>query len=80
MVQKFSVSRDDSIYEAWPDVALTPSGRLVCVFSECTHHNDRSYTRIVVCHSDDRGRTWTSAFSFSGYGTPTTRGRRGAIR
>lgn len=59
MIQKFSVSRDDSIYQAWPDVALTPSGRLVCVFSECTHHGDRSYTRIMVCDSDDRGRTWS---------------------
>ena len=59
MIQKFSISRDDAIYEAWPDVALTPSGRLVCVFSECTHHGDRSYTRVMVCDSTDRGRTWS---------------------
>ncbi len=59
MIEKFTVSRDDSIYHAWPDVALTPSGRLVCVFSECTHHGDRSYTRIMHCHSDDRGTTWS---------------------
>jgi len=59
MIQKFTVSRDDTIYQAWPDVALTPSGRLVCVFSECTHHGDRSYTRIVLTDSTDRGRTWT---------------------
>ncbi len=59
MIQKYTVSRDDSIYEAWPDVALTPSGRLVCVFSECTHHRDRSYTRIMLADSHDRGRTWS---------------------
>ncbi len=47
MIQKFTVSRDDSIYEAWPDVALTRSGKLLCVFAECKHHRDRSYTRIV---------------------------------
>ena len=58
-IQKFTVSRDDSIYEAWPDVALLPSGRMVCVFSECTHHGDRSYTRIMLADSTDRGRTWT---------------------
>lgn len=58
-MQKFTVSRDDSIYQAWPDVALTRSGRLLCVFSECTHHGDRSYTRIVLVQSDDRGSTWT---------------------
>jgi sialidase-1 len=59
MIETFTVSRDDEIYEAFPDVALTPSGRLVCVFEECTHHSDRSYTRIVRTTSDDRGRTWT---------------------
>ena len=59
MVQTFTVSRDDSIYEAWPDVALTPSGKLVCIFSECTHHMNREYTRIMLADSTDRGRTWT---------------------
>lgn len=59
MIQKFRVSRDDSIYEAWPDVTLTHTGKLICVFSECTHHKDRSYTRIVCCESTDRGRTWS---------------------
>ena len=59
MIEQFSVSRDDSIYQAFPDVALTPSGRLVCVFAECMHHADRSYTCIMVTTSDDRGRTWT---------------------
>jgi len=59
MIHKLTVSRDDTIYEAWPDVTLTPSGKLVCVFSECTHHGDRSYTRIVLTDSTDRGRTWT---------------------
>ena len=58
MIQKFTISRDDSIYEAFPDVALTPSGKLVCVFAECAHHVDRSYTRIMVTESTDRGRTW----------------------
>ncbi|NLF40351.1 exo-alpha-sialidase, partial [bacterium] len=59
MITKHLISRDDSIYQAWPDVTLTPSGKLVCVFSECTHHADRSYTRIVLTDSTDRGRTWT---------------------
>ncbi len=58
-MQKFIVSRDDSIYEAWPDVALCPSGRLVCVFTECTHHKSPENTRITVVTSDNRGRTWS---------------------
>ncbi|MGD2175451.1 MAG: sialidase family protein [Candidatus Brocadiaceae bacterium] len=60
MIERFIVSRDDDIYEAWPDVALTDSGRLICVFSECTHHGDRTYTRIMACTSEDRGRTWSA--------------------
>jgi len=60
MIERFTVSRDDTIYEAFPDVALTPSGTLVCVFAECTHHGDRSYTRIMATTSTDRGRTWSA--------------------
>lgn len=60
MIQKFTVSRDDAIYEAFPDVALTASGKLVCVFAECNHHADRSYTRIMLCESTNRGRTWSA--------------------
>ncbi len=59
MIDKHTISRDDAIYEAWPDVARLPDGRLVCVFSECTHHRDRSYTRIMLTDSSDRGRTWS---------------------
>ena len=59
MIETFTVSRDDGIYEAFPDLALTRSGRLVCVFLECTHHADRSYTRVMLTTSDDRGRTWS---------------------
>ena len=60
MVNKFTVSNDPKIYEAWPCLARTPSDKLVCVFSECTHHGDRSYTRIVTCSSTDRRRTWSA--------------------
>lgn len=58
-IEKYSISRDDQIYEAWPDVVLTKGGQLICIFAECTHHNDRSYTRLVLCRSNDRGRNWS---------------------
>lgn len=58
-IQKFTVSRDDTIYEAWPDLVQTKSGRLICVFSECTAHVNRENQRLVYCISDDRGRTWS---------------------
>jgi len=69
MIQKFTISRDDSIYEAWPDVVLTPSGKLICVFAECTHHHDRSYTRIMLTESVDRGRTWSLTDGTQGFCT-----------
>ncbi|MDA3963078.1 MAG: sialidase family protein [Planctomycetota bacterium] len=58
-IERFSISNDPDWYEAFPDVALTARGRLVCVIAECTHHGDRGETRIAVCHSDDRGATWS---------------------
>lgn len=57
-IKKFTVSKDDTIYEAWPDVVQTASGKLICVFSECEHHINRNNARIVICESNDRGRTW----------------------
>ncbi len=65
MIRKFTVSRDDSVYEAFPDVALAADGRLVCVFAECTHHGDRSWTRLALSDSTDRGRTWTPKRPFT---------------
>lgn len=57
-IKQFLVSRDDSIYEAFPAIVLTEKDNLVCVFLECTRHTDRSFTRIVYKISHDRGRTW----------------------
>lgn len=59
MISKFIVSRDDSIYEAFPDLTLTADGRLLCVFEECTHHGKRDWTRLALVESSDRGRTWS---------------------
>ena len=73
-VATFTVSRDDGIYEAWPDLLLTPSGRLICVFWEGTFHTDRRYSRVMLTESDDRGRTWTPKHPLSapgnGWGAP----------
>ncbi|KIL41974.1 hypothetical protein SD70_03675 [Gordoniibacillus kamchatkensis] len=57
-IEQFVVSRDDSIYEAFPALTLTEKRKLICVFTECTRHTDRTFTRIVYKESHDRGRTW----------------------
>ncbi len=58
-VLKFNVSRDDSIYEAFPDLVQTKSGKLICVFNECEHHLDRTNARVMITESLDRGRSWS---------------------
>ena len=59
MIEKFRIASDPQLYLAWPDVALTAAQRLVCIFSACTHHGDRSFTRVMLTDSVDRGRSWT---------------------
>lgn len=68
-IQKFSVSRDDTIYEAWPDLVQTESGKMICIFTECEHHLNRENSRIVTCESRDRGRTWSEKKPFTERGT-----------
>lgn len=61
-IQRYDISNDRNFYESWPDVVLTQKGNLICVFCECTHHGDRSYSRIVYKVSGDRGETWSEKF------------------
>lgn len=58
-IKKYTVSCDERIYEAWPDIVLTDGGKLICVFAECEHHLDRKNARIAIVESSDRGRTWS---------------------
>ena len=64
-IQKFVVSRDANIYHAWPDLLKTKSGKLLCVFTECEHHNHRADSRVVMVESCDRGRTWSEKRAIS---------------
>ncbi|CQR47169.1 hypothetical protein BN1058_01460 [Paraliobacillus sp. PM-2] len=59
IINKFVVSKDDTIYEAFPSLVLTGNSRLICVFVECNSHLDRKFTKVVYQTSDDRGRTWS---------------------
>jgi sialidase-1 len=59
----YLISKDPAIYQAFPDLVLTGTGRLICIFSECTHHLDRSWSHIAYRTSDDRGRTWSDKHS-----------------
>ena len=58
-IKRYTVSRDENIYEAWPDLVLTDGGKLISVFAECDHHLDRKNARIAIVESTDRGRSWS---------------------
>ena len=58
-LQRFTIWHDPQRYCAWPDVALLPDGTLLCVFTACTHHLDRSHSQVMLTGSCDHGRTWT---------------------
>ena len=58
-MQKYSIVKD-SMYNAWPDIAMAENGTLLCVFTECAHHLDRSNSAIVLVKSYDGGKTWTN--------------------
>jgi len=58
-IKQYTINRDAAYYQAWPDLCRLEDDRLLCVFSECTHHGNRSYTRIMLTESSDRGRTWS---------------------
>lgn len=68
-IAKYTVSRDDNIYEAWPDLMLTEGGKLICIFTETQHHRNRENSRLMICESADRGRTWSKKKPFTEKGT-----------
>ena len=57
-MNKFIVSRDDHIYECFPDIAQTPDKTLVCVYRECMSHISIPFSRLVYRRSLDGGLTW----------------------
>ena len=57
---KTVISGPTTCYQAWPDLLRTRSGKLLCAFSACTHHCDRSFTQIMLCESLDDGASWST--------------------
>ena len=37
-IEQFTVSRDDTYHESWPDVALAANGDLVCAYQDSAGH------------------------------------------
>ena len=58
-MNQFVVSRSDSVYECFPDIARTTGGVLVCIYRECMGHGPFPFSRLVVRRSLDGGMNWT---------------------
>ena len=52
------VSRNDDLYECFPDLALCDDGTLVCVYRECMFHAPFPFSRLVCRRSLDGGQSW----------------------
>lgn len=63
-MEKFTIAKD-AMFNGWPDVAMTESGELLCVFTECESHTDRRNSSLVLVRSSDRGRTWSKKTKIS---------------
>jgi len=59
MIEKFTISRDDSVYECFPDVCMTQSGRLVLTYRESDSHGAAEFSYLLYRVSQDNGRTWS---------------------
>ncbi len=59
MIERFTISRDDSTYECFPDVCMTQSGKLVLTYRESDSHGAADYAYLLYRVSDDHGRTWS---------------------
>jgi len=57
-MHKLTVSRDDSVYEAFTDVAKAPDGTLVCTYRESMAHAPWPFSRVIVRRSEDGGYCW----------------------
>jgi hypothetical protein len=53
-----TIAEREAAYQAFPDVVLTPSGRLLVTFRESDEHS-ATWTRIMLTASSDAGATWS---------------------
>ena len=58
-VEKFTISRDDSVYECFPHLCRTESGRILLTYRESNGHVASDFSRLIVRYSDDAGKSWS---------------------
>lgn len=58
-IEKFTISRDDSVYECFPSMTQLDDGRIILVYRESDGHKVKTFCRLIVRTSDDGGRTFS---------------------
>jgi hypothetical protein len=58
-IERFTISRNDDDYEAFPSLCRTRAGRIILVYRESNGHVASEYCRLILRHSDDGGLTWS---------------------
>ena len=51
------VTRNDDLYEAFPDLVLLDDGTVLCLYRESDAHAP-AWSRVALIESNDRGRSW----------------------
>ena len=57
-MQTMTISRNDDVYEAFPDIARAGDGTLVCTYRESLCHGPWPFSRVILRRSVDDGMTW----------------------
>ena len=60
-IEKFTVSRNDDIYECFPYICRSRTGRIILTYRESNGHVASEFCRLIVRISDDAGHTWSEA-------------------
>ena len=58
-IEKFTISRNDDIYECFPYLCRSRTGRILLTYRESNGHVASEFCRLIVRVSDDGGHTWS---------------------
>ena len=62
-LNRVQIACNDSVYQAFPDVCLLSSGKLLCVYRESDTHIAGT-SRLMLTRSEDKGVTWSQSLQF----------------
>ena len=58
-IERFTIARNDEVYECFPHMCRLASGRIMLTYRESNGHVASEYCRLIVRYSDDAGHSWS---------------------